>query len=302
MARGLPLVALAALIWGTTGTTLELIGATSATDALLVGAIRMVVAAPLLLAVLFAKRERPKVGGWAFVVAGVCMAAYQVCYFSAVPLAGVAATALLAICSAPILVAVLAYLLLGEVLTGTRVLALVLGVGGAGLLLVGTGAQVEANFGLGALLALGAGLTYSLYAVVTKRSLGERQPLTLSALTFGVAGLALAPLLGWRWTETVALIGRGGLQLLYLGAIATAGAYWLYASALRTTPAGAVVVVGLLEPLVATLLGVFLFHERLGPAGIAGGVLLVVAVLLLGWIPSGGTSTASAGRIRACSE
>ena len=41
------------------------------------------------------------------------MAAYQVCYFRAVTLVGVAPAALLAICSAPLLIAVLAALFLG---------------------------------------------------------------------------------------------------------------------------------------------------------------------------------------------
>jgi DME family drug/metabolite transporter len=297
MARGLLLVALAALSWGTTSTTLRLIGAGSPTDALLVGAIRMGVAAPLLLAALASGGGRPKRAGWAFIPAGLCMAGYQVCYFSAVPLAGVATTALLAICSAPIFVAVLAYFALGERLSGGQLAALTIGVGGAGMLLAGASTEVGPRFGFGAVLALGAGLAYSMYAVVTKRALGGASPLALSALTFGVAAVALAPVIGLSFGEAQALLARGWPQLLYLGAIATALAYWLYATALRSIPASAAVVAGLLEPLTATLLGVSLFHERLGAIGIAGGMLLLGAVLLLGVAP-----TASVGRIRACSR
>jgi len=182
-------VALAALSWGTTGTTLVLIGATAPSAALLVGAIRMAIAGPLLLAAMLVRRERPRASGWAVVPAGLCMAAYQVCYFSAVPLAGVVATALLAICSAPIIVAVLAYFWLGERLTPVRVLALALGLGGAALLLAGRGAEVGPHAGVGALLALGAGLAYSIYAVITKRALSGSEPLNLSALTFGLAAV-----------------------------------------------------------------------------------------------------------------
>src|SRR5438270_2257271 len=109
MFRGLVLVVLAAATWGTTGTTLKLVGVTSAGDAFVVGAIRMAIAGPILLTVTVIRRERLVWGRGGFVIAGLCMAAYQLCYFSAVPLAGVAATALLAICSAPILVAVLAH-------------------------------------------------------------------------------------------------------------------------------------------------------------------------------------------------
>ena len=304
MRRGVLLVAVAALSWGTTGTTLKLVGASSAGDALLVGAIRMAIAGPVLLAAAAGSRRSSlgqRAPAWGWVLAGVCMAAYQVCYFSAVPLAGVAATALLAICSAPILVAVLAWFALGERADAARLGALALGVGGAGLLLAGAGAQVGPRFGVGAALALGAGLAYSLYAVVSKRALSEAEPLGLAALTFAVAAVALAPLVAARWGEAVALLARGGLQLLYLGVVATAAAYWLYTTALKSIPASAAVVVGLIEPLTATLLGVLLFHERLGAAGWAGGVLLLAAVALLGLLPSG-PARASAGRIRACSR
>src|SRR5881296_3889387 len=80
------------------------------------------------------------------------------------------------------------------------------------------------------------------------------------------AGRQLA--LGWPW-------------LLYLGAVTTAGAYALYTAGLRHVPASAAGVASLLEPLTATLLGVILFGERLGVAGWAGAVLLLGALVLL---------------------
>lgn len=241
----------------------------------------MAIAGPLLLVATIFLRQQLAFGRGPL-LAGLCMAAYQVCYFSAVPLAGVAATALLAICSAPIMVAVLAHLFLGEGLTKKRLLALLIGIAGAALLLAGGSGQPGANFGWGAILALGAGFSYSLYAVVSKHSLSGCEPLALSGMTFGVAAAVLAPLLGLYPASAGSLITRGGLQLLYLGAIATALAYWLYTTGLRSIPAGAAVIAGLLEPLGAACLGMLLFHEQLGASGIAGGVLLVGAVLLLG--------------------
>ncbi|HEX6513629.1 MAG TPA: EamA family transporter [Chloroflexota bacterium] len=280
--KGLLLVALAALSWGTTGTVLKLVGAEGASAALLVGAIRMAIAGPLLLALAAARGVPRKLPLPPIALAGACMAGYQLCYFSAVPRAGVAITALLAICSAPILVAGLAFALLGERLSWPRAAALAIGVAGAGLLLAGGGAQVGPRFGLGAALALAAGLSYSLYAVITKRALGEGDPLALSALTFGMAAVGLAPVLAFRWPEAVALLSRGAPLLVYLGAVATAGAYWLYSLGLRSVPVSAAVIAGLLEPLVATVLGVALFHEQLGASGFAGAALLVGAVALLG--------------------
>jgi DME family drug/metabolite transporter len=88
------------------------------------------------------------------------------------------------------------------------------------------------------------------------------------------------PLLAW----TRAPIGqalRGWPWLLYLGAVATAGAYVVYAAGLRRVPAAVAGVVSLLEPLTATLLGVLLFGERFGVAGWVGAALLLVALGLV---------------------
>lgn len=75
---------------------------------------RAIVATPLLVGGARLTRTPIRPRGPAFVAAGLCMAAYQVCYLSAAPLAGVAVTALLAICSAPVLITLLARLVLGE--------------------------------------------------------------------------------------------------------------------------------------------------------------------------------------------
>jgi DME family drug/metabolite transporter len=276
------LVALAAITWGTTGTTLQLVGATSSAVPLVVGAIRMLVAAPLLTAGARLTGASLRPTNPAFLVAGLCMAAYQVCYFSAVPLAGVGATALLAICSAPILIAVIARVVLHEPITPWRLAAMALGVTGAGLLVGGAGSGSARNFLLGGALALGAGLAYSLYAVATKGGLRESPPLGLAAVTFGLAAIVLLPVLIFQPSTTASTVARGWPLLLYLGAIPTAGAYFLYTTALRRIPAGSAAIAGLLEPLTATVLGLLLFREHLSLAQASGAALLLIAMGLLG--------------------
>jgi DME family drug/metabolite transporter len=209
------------------------------------------------------------------------MAAFQVTYFSAVTLTGIAIAALIAICCAPLLITGLAAALLGERITARDGGALALGIVGTGLLIVGprTSTDLSARFVAGVALALGASLAYALYVVLAKATLARTAPLPLAAAAFGVAALVLAPVLatpdlgrqltlGWPW-------------LLYLGAVTTAGAYAIYTLGLREVPASRAGIVALLEPLTATLLGVFLFGERLGAAGVAGAMLLFAALGLL---------------------
>src|SRR5439155_20645112 len=85
--RGLGLIALAAVSWGTTGAVTTLLVSRAAATPLVVGAGRMLVAAVLLLAAarLMTGAVRAAPGdGWRCLALGACMAAFQVTYFTAV--------------------------------------------------------------------------------------------------------------------------------------------------------------------------------------------------------------------------
>ena len=284
MLRGLVLVGVAAVSWGTTGSVTTLLVAHASGDPLLIGAARMWVAAIGLVigaGLLGAARGplTPALGP--SIAMGACTAAYQAAYFSAVTMTGIAITALIAICSAPVIIAVLATLALGERLTLRIGLALALGVGGTALLIAAPATAPPPRFLLGAALALAAGAAYALYAVIAKSTVGGGSPpLMMTAMTFTVAAVLTLPVL-FITRAPLTQLARGWPWLLYLGAVATAAAYALYTIGLRHVPASIAGVVTLLEPLTATLLGVFLFGERLGPTGGLGALLLVVAIALL---------------------
>jgi len=91
-----------------------------------------------------------------------------------------------------------------------------------------------------------------------------------------IAALTLLPLLFVEWPVASA---RGWALLLYLGLVPTAIAYALYTNGLRTTRVTVSGVLGLLEPLTATLLGVLFFGDLLGQVSVVGAALLLVAVL-----------------------
>jgi DME family drug/metabolite transporter len=100
--------------------------------------------------------------------------------------------------------------------------------------------------------------------------------MTTAAATFTIAAVTLLPLLV---VERPVADARGWALLTYLGVVPTAVAYALYTIGLRTTRVTVAGVLGLLEPLTATLLGVLFFGDRLGPVGAVGAALLLVAVL-----------------------
>ena len=254
---------------------------------LLVGWARLAVAAPCLLAIAIVVRARPTVApargdGLALAAAGAAMAAYQICYFTAVTLTGVAVAALLAICTAPLMIALLAALFLGERLTPTVRVSLGMAVLGTALLVIGPRGpgEIAGRSVLGALLALGAGLSYAVYAVSTKRLLARAAPLPLAAATFTLAALLITPVLLAEPSVRRPLT-EGWPLLVYLGVVPTALAYILFTVGLRRVPATTAGVVSLLEPLTATVLGVMVFGESLGVVGMAGATLLLAALLRL---------------------
>lgn len=285
MLRGLVLIGLAAVSWGTTGSVTTLLIARAGAEPLLIGAARMCVAAVVLAVGVKVIGAGPLLTAGPLphcLAMGACMAIYQAAYFSAVAMTGIVVTALIAICSAPLMIAALASLVLGERLTARIGVALVLGVVGTALLVAvpSPAADRPARFLAGAALALVAGLAYAVSAVIAKAAVARGNPPAIMTVTFAVAAVLMLPLLAWTQAP-LAQAARGWPWLVYLGAVTTAGAYALYALGLRRVPASVAGVVTLLEPLTATLLGVWLFGERLGPAGAGGAVLLLSAIALL---------------------
>jgi DME family drug/metabolite transporter len=260
---------------------------------LFVGWARLAVAAPCLAAAALCRRAfaaeaehaaaPPRGDVITLVGLGAAMAIYQLCYFRAVTLTGVAVTALLAICTAPLFIAAIASLALGERISRRVGVCLVMAVLGTGLLVGGTREWdgLSGRFAAGAALAIGAGLSYAAYAVAAKGVLVRQAPIVVAAVTFGSGALFLSPVLALEAWPSPAALTAGWPLLVYLGVGPTALAYVLFTAGLRRIPATAAGIVGLLEPLTAAGLGIWLFGERLSGTGFLGAALLLAALLLL---------------------
>ena len=267
--------------WGTTGTATTFLVRDTAMSPLVIGVARLAIAA-VVLAALARVRGIARADLGPCLAMGACMAVFQAGYFTAVVLLGVALTALIAICSAPLAIAVLARIVLSERLTARKTVALVVGVAGTALLIVGPRglADIAPRFTAGVALALTAGVAYAVYVVIAKASVALAEALPLAAATFLAGAAWLSPALLWA-EPSMRQLALGWPLLLYLGVVTTGLAYAAYTTGLSGVSAAAAGIVSLLEPLTATLLGVLLFDERLGALGVAGAVLLLCAVALL---------------------
>jgi DME family drug/metabolite transporter len=114
---------------------------------------------------------------------------------------------------------------------------------------------------LGIALAVGAGASYAVYAVATKRIVTRGAPTAIAALTFSLGALMLLPIL---WSGELGWLGqwRGALVTLHLGLVPTAAAYSLFTAGLRTVGASTATVLTLGEPVTAAALGILFLGER----------------------------------------
>lgn len=282
--RGFLLVVLAALCWGTAGFSGRIVAERTGLRPLDIAWHRMTIGAVVLLVAYLVSRRRrhdvvrtPLTRGIVvrLLLIGAGLGAYQLAYFAAVALAGVSISTLVALGLAPLLIAVGAIVLGHGRPDRATVVALVVALIGLVLLVgVSAGADAGTSVLLGALLAVGSALGY---AMVTLAGAGVPAgvPVALAGFAGGALLLtAVAAVVGLHvTTEPVSLA-----LLLYLGVVPSAVAYGLFFTGLRSVPGAVASIVTLLEPLTGTALATVFLGERLAPAALAGGLLVLAAV------------------------
>lgn len=206
------------------------------------------------------------------------VAGYQALFFVGTGLTGVAVGTLASLSLAPFIAGVLGWATgagapgkVWAVSTGLAVVGLVL--------LTGTGSSVDF---VGVLAALGAGASYAVYTVVGGRLVkqGVAAEASLGA-SFALGALLLTPWLGGGGVGEFASV-KGILFALYLGLIATTLGYLLFGVGITRLSPGSVATLNLAEPVVATIFGLLLLGEVIGPMGLVGCALIVGALALLG--------------------
>ncbi|HEX6425995.1 MAG TPA: EamA family transporter [Acidimicrobiales bacterium] len=276
------LVVAAATLWGTTGTARALGPADASPTA--VGAARMVVGGACLVAAARWARvpgDARRPGGpvpAALVVAGLALAAYQPLFFGGVARTGVAVGTVVGIGSAPVFAGLLGLVVRGEHAGARWLAATALAVAGTALLVGTGGGEVDP---VGIAMALGAGLTYAVYALGTKLVLDRGWPAdAVTVRAIGLSGLVLVPV------ALVAGVGPlltpgGLLTAAHLGVITVAVAYVLFGRGLHGVGVGAAGTLTLAEPATAATLGVAVLGERFSGATAAGVALVVAGLLVL---------------------
>ena len=207
---------------------------------------------------------------WLCVTSALVLAVHWVSLFSAYKRAP-AGTVILIVYLAPIGIAALAPSMLGERVGARTLWALVLGA--AGFALVAWPAVHGTSVaGLG--LALLAAAMFVVLVLVSKPLAESYGGLRLAFMEMAGAGLLLVPVAATAaWGHP-----RGSwLWLVVLGLVHTAVGIGLYLAALAHVPATHTAILGYLEPASVVACGWLFLSQRPGAATIIGGVLIVLA-------------------------
>ena len=192
------------------------------------------------------------------------------------------------IAAAPLFIALLARLALGERLRPRQWAGMGGGLAGS-FVVVTQGAlaweTLRSSGGLGDLMVLESAAAWAWFSVVGKGLLARYPPIAIPAYAMAMGLIPAVPvwLVAGGPADLARLSGPGWILLLFLGACSTGLAHLCWYRAMQRHPAGVVGAYMFLQPLLATSLGRLLLGEKLTAATIAGGLMIVVGVYLVTW-------------------
>lgn len=268
------LTAIAPISWGTTyAVATEFL---PAGHPLLVASMRSL---PIGLLLTIGLRKLPKGNWWwrMLILGGLNIGVFQALLFVAayrLP-GGVAATTG---SIQPLLVGLFAWSLLGRKPSIVSVVAAIAGFVGVGLLVLGPSAQLDS---IGIMAALAGAGAMGLGTVLVKKWKPPVSLIVFTAWQLTIGGFLLLP---------VALITEGPFTevsrtnlwgFIYLGLIGTGLAYALWFRGINRLSPTAASYLGLLSPVVATLIGYFFLQETFTTIQLAG-VAIVLASVVIG--------------------
>jgi DME family drug/metabolite transporter len=297
MIRGALLIALAALLWATTGIVAKFLFTGSDLQAISLGFLRLAVALPFFFILMVREQTAEARSARAqsrapwrlsrkalipLLALGVFQAFYQGSYLLAVDLTGAGIATLIALCLAPVLVAIMAAPLLGEKPGIVTILALIAAIAGTAMLVISDMESAGELRLAGILIAVFAAFVYAGFTLTSRHSSTGAPVFTTAFICFLTAAIVLLPVVWaiggfegmaslnvWQW-----------MMVIFIGVVPTCIGYLSFFAGMRTTPATLSSIIVTLEPLFVALLAWVFLGEVLGVVGMTGAAILTAAVVV----------------------
>ncbi|MEY8829993.1 DMT family transporter [Sedimentitalea sp. XS_ASV28] len=286
-AWGVIAILFSAVVWGTTGTAARFAPDVSAAA---IGAAAMGIGgiAQALVAARGIVRARWML--WdqrGLLIAGaLAVAIYPLAFYGAMRLAGVTIGTVITLGSAPLLSALIEYLLDRVRLSRRWAIGALIGLIGMALICSAESlSQHEAIGGdsvpLGVLLGTIGGLTYALYSWSARKMMlgGMRSSVAMGA-TFGLGGVFLLPVLLVTGAPFLASWTNAAVGI-YMAVVPMFLGYLCFGFGLARVAASTATIITLLEPVVAALLAMIVLGERLPALGWIGVAMVVICLVIL---------------------
>lgn len=218
---------------------------------------------------------------WCFLGSGLCsMLFFTFCYFQAINRTSLATAAIL-LYTAPSMVMIMSLFVFKEKLTAPKIIALIMAFAGC-CLVSGLGSGTLSLSPSGLAYGLCAGFGYALYSIFARLAMNRGyDSLTINfySCLFAAVGASVI----WGPAEPVMMMFSGWKPLLLslaMGLVSCYLPYLMYTRGLADVEAGRASIMASLEPVVAALSGIIVFHEKLTVTG-AFGILLVLGAIVV---------------------
>ena len=225
---------------------------------------------------------------WCFIGTGVSSAFLLNYFFSMAIVMNSLALAAILLATAPVFVVLLSAPIFGERITSVKVQALVIAFVGCVL----TSGLVESGSAfspLGVLVGLLGGFGYAMYSIMTRFSLNRGYaPLTVNVYSFGIGALFAAPFTSFALIASTISLSPGSMTafLIIHTLFTSLLPYMLYTYGMKHMDTGKASILVSIEPIAASLFGIFLYNEIPTFICVIGIVLVLFAIALLN-VPGG---------------
>ena len=275
----------AATLWGCISLFTRALN-TAGLDSVQITAIRMTVGAVGLgLLLLFTDREKFRIrlrDLWVFVGTGiVSLTLFNLCYFTMVQRSE-PSIAVVLLYTSPVFVMLMSALFFKERITPRKLVALALTMAGCVLVagVLGGSAQLTP---LLLLIGIASGFFYATYSIFGTVALRRYHPLTMAFYTFVMAAacsLALSDC-GQIVSTLAANTNNACWYALGIGILCTLLPYILYNQGLKHLEPSRAGILATAEPVVGSLIGIFVFGDSTGVLKLVGMALILTSVVVL---------------------